>query len=183
MKPEKAITILEALGAGCDPATGEMIDSESLFQRADVLAALFVAVKALKGPPEYAKFKKSKRKPKKATPPPPESEHSVITAAQKLFKVSVNGGPARFQEPGWFPVGKTSAACKDCSLEFQGFRKPYISAGRTYYYWALVCEKCGLALEPKQLDDEQRKRLYKSSEFRPGSPPEIEDDSRQKQFD
>jgi hypothetical protein len=46
-------------------------------------------------------------------------------------------------------------------------RAPYISANKTYYYWALICSECETAIEPNQLVDDQRESLYKSSAHRP----------------
>ena len=47
MQPRTARLILEALADGIDPETGEVFPAESPYQRADVVRALYVAIRAL----------------------------------------------------------------------------------------------------------------------------------------
>lgn len=47
MSPIEAKSIIDALARGIDPATGEVITSDSIFNQPEVIRALFVASKAL----------------------------------------------------------------------------------------------------------------------------------------
>lgn len=92
---------------------------------------------------------------------------TVAQCAQERFGFAVTTGPARFRSAGWFDSGQTCCPCPDCGNDLWSFRKPYVSAGKTYFYWAIVCASCKVALEPRQLDGEHRTLLYASSKHRP----------------
>jgi hypothetical protein len=92
MDTNQAIEILTALGTGCDPETGELLDADSVLCRTDVLQALFVAIGVLK------KSTSESKSPTLLT---------VSEAAQKTLGVTVKGGPQRFNQRGWFSVGET----------------------------------------------------------------------------
>ena len=154
MDTNQAIEILSALGTGCDPETGELLDADSVLCRTDVLQALFVAIGVLK------KSTSESKSPTLLT---------VNEAAQKTLGVTVKGGPQRFNQRGWFSVGETIVSCPTCNSTLHGFRKPYVSGGNTYHYWALACAKCRSGFEPSVLPDEARQALYNSSELKPGS--------------
>lgn len=87
--------------------------------------------------------------------------------------IDLKDAPARFAASGWFSVGETVAPCPKCGTVLHGFRRPYVSSGRTYHYWALVCDQCLEALEPAQLRDDIRKSVYKSSNLRPDARPVV----------
>lgn len=93
---------------------------------------------------------------------------TVGQCTQERFGIAITTGPARFRSPGWFDTGQTSCTCQGCGGPLWGFRKQYESSGKTYFFWAVVCADCKIALEPREMDDEQRKRLYASSRLRPG---------------
>jgi len=97
----------------------------------------------------------------------PEDRGSVRDLSIALFGIDPEGGPARFQKSNWFCVGETVVSCQICSSLLYGFRAPYSSGGFEYHYWALVCPNCRTAMEPKELGDESRKALYKSSNYTP----------------
>ena len=161
MTPESAIRVLEALGAGCDPVTGEILSDETVLSRPEVLQALFVAIRSLRS---------------RSTSVPDlgmidgQVFASVAEAALNHLSIDieVSKGPTRFFEAGWFYVGHTEVNCTRCAHPLEGFRKPYRSAGRTFHHWALVCPTCRTAIEPGNLSPETRKRLYDSSNLRPG---------------
>jgi hypothetical protein len=92
---------------------------------------------------------------------------TVADCAYELFGVQVQSGRGRFSQPGWFDVGQTVCSCPKCEYPLWGLRAPYISANKTFYYWALVCRKCQTAIRPNQLSDEQKQLLYASSAHRP----------------
>jgi len=92
---------------------------------------------------------------------------TVAQCTQERFGFAVTTGPARFSTPGWFDSGQTCCPCPECGHDLWSFRKPYESAGKTYFYWAIVCASCKVALEPRQLDGEHRTLLYASSKHRP----------------
>lgn len=100
-----------------------------------------------------------------------DTNHSNLTvteAALKELGVSIEVMLARFKRPGWFFVGETIACCPICNRKLAGFRMPYnTSAGKQYYYWALVCPSCACSYEPKELGKDVHAALYKSSTFRP----------------
>ena len=95
------------------------------------------------------------------------TDKTVADCSYELFGVQLQPGPKRFSEPGWFDVGQTVCSCPKCEYPLWGLRSPYISANKTFYYWALVCRQCQTAIEPNQLADEQRQLLYDSSAHRP----------------
>jgi len=92
---------------------------------------------------------------------------TVADCAYELFGVKVESGRGRFSQPGWFDVGQTVCSCPKCEYPLWGLRAPYISANKTFYYWALVCRKCQTAIRPNQLAGEQKQLLYASSAHRP----------------
>jgi hypothetical protein len=93
---------------------------------------------------------------------------TVAEAAKDALGVTLEGRGKRFKSPGWFYVGKSVAKCPSCDTTLDGFRKPYVtSANQLYHYWALVCTACKTILEPAELDKNERKALYHSSELRP----------------
>ena len=47
MTPSRAIEIIEALAQGEDPYSGQRLSNESVFERADTVRALFLAVEGL----------------------------------------------------------------------------------------------------------------------------------------
>lgn len=95
------------------------------------------------------------------------TDKTVADCSHELFGVQLQPGPKRFSRPGWFDVGQTVCSCPKCEYPLWGLRSPYISANKTFYYWALVCRQCQTAIEPNQLADEQRQLLYDSSAHRP----------------
>ena len=95
------------------------------------------------------------------------TDKTVADCSYELFGVQLQPGPKRFSRPGWFDVGQTVCSCPKCEYPLWGLRSPYISANKTFYYWALVCRQCQTAIEPNQLADEQRQLLYDSSAHRP----------------
>jgi hypothetical protein len=58
MSPIEAKSIIDALGGGIDPATGEVITGNSIFNQPEVIRALFVASKALEKLAEREKREK-----------------------------------------------------------------------------------------------------------------------------
>ncbi len=48
MEPKRAIEIIQHLADGINPYTGEVMDSESVFQHPDTVRALFTALEQLK---------------------------------------------------------------------------------------------------------------------------------------
>jgi len=92
---------------------------------------------------------------------------TVADCAYELFGIQIESGRGRFSQPGWFDVGQTVCSCPKCEYPLWGLRAPYISANKTFYYWALVCRKCQTAIRPNQLADEQKQLLYASSAHRP----------------
>ena len=99
---------------------------------------------------------------------------TVSECAEDVLGVTVEGGPARFRKGGWFSVGGTVSVCPRCKSTLWGFRKPYTTkAGLTFHYWALVCSTCRTAVEPSELGEEHRKRLYRSSELPPAEAEDI----------
>ncbi len=53
---------------------------------------------------------------------------------------------ARFVEPGWSYDRPTVWPCPRCAAVLEILRKPYVSAGKTYRYVALVCPRCPSSL-------------------------------------
>lgn len=151
MLAAEAIRILQALGAGCDPETGELLPESAQLQSPSVLRAIFTAIRALESADsgEVASV-------------------GVYGTALAELGVRITGGPPRFRTEGWFSVGSTNADCPTCGHVLHGFRRPYVSSGRTYHYWALVCVPCKSAMDPSALNDANRQTLYASSEQRPG---------------
>ena len=103
MNTNEAIEILTALGASCDPETGEVLDAESVLRRTDVPQALFVAIGALKKSTADFKFPTSM---------------TVSEAAQKTLGITVKGGPQRFSQRSWFYVGETIVSCPSCNSAY-----------------------------------------------------------------
>jgi hypothetical protein len=159
MKNEDAIVILEALGAGYDPETGEVLESESILKRSSVLQALFIAVRAIKNQQIDIAYDTS------------NYGSSIEEVAQKLGINFEKLGSTKFEKKGWFYTGRTVIRCQECSHKFHGFRRPYISSNKTYYHWLLVCRQCQKALEPRMVSKEDRNILYQSSAFRPSQVP------------
>jgi ATP-dependent DNA helicase len=48
----------------------------------------------------------------------------------------------RFTEPGWSYAEPVARPCPRCHGKLHSLRKPYVSAGRSYRYVALVCPAC-----------------------------------------
>ena len=164
MKKGQAAAILEALGAGCNPSTGEVLAPESALQDPRVLKALFVAVSYLRMPQEDSEGNEIDVEVKVQL----GGDLSVHEIATELFGGTFNGGPARFKKGGWIDVGTAHARCPDCSSKLHGLRKPYESSGRVFHYWALLCQRCKTAIPPSDLEEQDRLALYKTSELRPG---------------
>jgi hypothetical protein len=99
---------------------------------------------------------------------PEEPGQTVAQAVQARFKTQVSVGVPRFSKPGWFYVGQAGAGCPRCGGPTEGFRAPYAtSAGVRYHYWAVVCLRCGVAFEPRDLEGAARQTLYEGSALRP----------------
>lgn len=101
-------------------------------------------------------------------------QKTAAQCAYDLFGVRVTHEGGRLKKPGWFDVGQTVCACPKCGCPLWGLRAPYISANKTFYYWALICRECKTAITPVHLSDEQRKLLYASSAHRPVEETEAE---------
>ncbi len=94
---------------------------------------------------------------------------TVAQLCHDRFGFAIGNGPARFQIGGWFDVGESICPCPLCGHHLWGFRKPYESADKTYFFWALVCSCCKTALEPRELSIATRKKLYAISTHRPAA--------------
>lgn len=164
MTREEAIEILEALGAGCDPETGEVLSPESALQNASVLRAIFLALRALKGSPSDDEGDVEEDGSKA-----PALNLAEAAKGELGLSFKIENGPQRFRQPGWFSVGPTTALCPSCKHALHGFRRPYLSSGRTFHYWGLICDRCPAAFDPHQLSDDSRSALYESSSLKPGS--------------
>ena len=93
--------------------------------------------------------------------------NTVSQLCHDRFGFAIGNGPARFQMGGWFDVGESDCPCPACDRHLWGFRKPYASADKTYFFWALVCSCCKTALEPRELSPATKKKLYAMSTHRP----------------
>ena len=94
-------------------------------------------------------------------------DNTLAQCVLQNFGVSVSIQLSRFRSPGWFFANRTPCCCTQCGKPYEGFRKPYVSAGKTYHYWALVCITCHTAIQPKKLPPLERSKLYASSNNRP----------------
>lgn len=79
MSPVEAKSIIDALARGIDPATGEVITSDSIFNQPEVIRALFVASKALEKLAE--REKREKTLPQNAGKAWTDSEDAELLAA------------------------------------------------------------------------------------------------------
>lgn len=86
---------------------------------------------------------------------------SVHELALRLFGIEVQGGPLRFTQTGWESQGPLALACDACTTPLQAFRRPYMSGGKPYRYWALVCQTCRSVRAPQDLPGDLRKVLSK----------------------
>lgn len=167
MNIEEALSIIEALSAGCDPQTGEGLSRSDILCRSDVSDALVTITEALQV------IRSAVTTEEAGSKPPPdvnkESEHSAYEAAKIQFNIDATGGPKRFTTPGWFYIGPAVAYCPKCRVRTEAFRKPYTTrAGLRFHFWALLCLECQYFFRPIELGA-ARKTLYGSSQHRPTS--------------
>jgi hypothetical protein len=80
-----------------------------------------------------------------------------ITSA--LFGVSFSG-TGRFSQEGWTYKGPTDHRCPSCGQSTHVARKPYVSAGKQYRYWAFLCPSCERVWAPTDFGPEERKQIY-----------------------
>jgi hypothetical protein len=73
-------------------------------------------------------------------------EGSVEQVAFARWGVRPAPAVARFTESGWSYDRSTVWPCPRCAAVLEILRKPYVSAGQTYRYVALVCPKCPSSL-------------------------------------
>jgi len=66
----------------------------------------------------------------------------------------------RFKDGGWVHEGTTPWTCSDCGSLFEAARKPYLSSGKEYRYWALMCAGCRRIWAPQELPAETRTAMY-----------------------
>ena len=88
MEQEHAIKIIRSLADGCDPATGRQFPSDSPYQQADTVRALFVALEALARPGRKKKERPvDPNRPKIGAPWTPDEEQQLRDgfAAQKTI--------------------------------------------------------------------------------------------------
>lgn len=156
---EEAAQILEALMTGCDPFSGEVLPRDSIISDPRVQQALDIAIRVLRSSQDDTLHVGMREG---------SGGSNVSDVAFAEFNVRLRIDLARFLSPGWFYVGETVAKCPHCMRHLQGMRKPYMSSGRKYHYWALICVACKEAYEPRQLEVLAREALYASSRLRPG---------------
>jgi hypothetical protein len=98
MTTTDAISVIQALAEGVDPATGEIFPPESVYQRADIVRALFKAV----GVMETEKVKAVRRAtlPPKAGKPWAEFEDAQLKAAFVLKRPAAELGAEFQRTPG-----------------------------------------------------------------------------------
>jgi len=83
----------------------------------------------------------------------------------------------RFEEDGWDYEGRCeTVACSDCDqLGLDVWRRPYQAGGKTYRYWAVVCNKCKSIVGLEPFEEPAKKALRKWSkalpDVAPGVPP------------
>ena len=166
MNIDEAISVIEALSSGCDPQTGEELDSSQLLRRSDIaeaLTALIEAIHIIRGTLTVSESEGINYSPKESE----FSDKNAYEAVKDKFGAIATGGPSRFNKPGWFYIGPAVIDCPECKTTVEAFRKPYkTKAGIQYHYWALFCPTCQKLFEPKSLGD-KRKEIYASSELRP----------------
>lgn len=66
-------------------------------------------------------------------------------ATAKWLGSAIRGALPWFDERGWYRERHDALACGECNDVLHEFRHPYISGGRTYRHWALVCVTCSRA--------------------------------------
>jgi len=166
MEVDSALRTVEALVAGCDPATGEQLEEGHVLRRSEIREALQLITEALHVVRSAVITPQATLSVSSAEPIQP-SPYSAYEAARRTLGVDASGGPARFRKPGWFYIGQAVTSCPECSSTMEAFRAPYSTrAGLRFHYWALLCPHCKLFVEPRDLGP-MRKALYDSSTLRP----------------
>ena len=86
---------------------------------------------------------------------------NVYNVAKIVLGVDVSGGPARFESGDWAYRGESRADCDLCADKLHVLKRPYVSSGRYYEYWAIVCPRCRSARTIDQFPSEIQKRIKK----------------------
>ena len=79
MNQSEALSVVRSLANGVDPASGEVFPVESLYQRADIVRALFVAAEALERSERFSRRREDL--PSKAGQPWTEDEDRKLLAS------------------------------------------------------------------------------------------------------
>lgn len=79
MNPSEALTVVRSLANGVDPGTGEAFGADSVYQRADIVRALFVAANALERSERFSRRRDDL--PAKAGQPWTEDEDRKLLAS------------------------------------------------------------------------------------------------------
>jgi hypothetical protein len=161
---------LRALSSGCRPSNGKHVDAQSLFAKGDVQLALFAAVQLIESKlTEPVDFESQQQTLENLLNS--ETFPTAMEAAESIADVPFIGTSPRFSKGKWFVVDPPSVNCPKCKSDFLAFRSPYTTkAGHIYFYWALACPTCQTIIEPANLPDEDRNRVYKDSSHRPVKP-------------
>lgn len=83
----------------------------------------------------------------------------VYSLAAHDLQAEVDGGPARFSEPGWVTRGLVAVLCDGCNWPLYAFCRAPHADREPVKEWALVCRRCRTAREPAALPEGLQRSL------------------------